>query len=67
MGISLWFSATFVKENKFSDFLFALPDYEDILNPFALRKAKIVYSFGLSDCNRVKRSLQLLRLLIYLN
>ena len=42
MGISLWFSATFVKGNKFSDFLFALSDYEDILNPFALRKAKIV-------------------------
>ena len=24
------------------------------LNPVALRKAKIVYNFGLSDCNRVK-------------
>ena len=24
------------------------------LNPFALRKAKIVYNFGLSECNRVK-------------
>ena len=24
------------------------------LNPIALRKAKIVYSFGLSECNRVK-------------
>ena len=23
-------------------------------NPIALRKAKIVYSFGLSECNRVK-------------
>ena len=23
--------------------------------PFALRKAKIVYNFGLSECNRVKR------------
>ena len=22
-------------------------------NPFALRKAKIVYNFGLSECNRV--------------
>ena len=25
-------------------------------NPVALRKAKIVYNFGLSDCNRVKVS-----------
>ena len=26
------------------------------LNPIALRKAKIVYNFGLSECNRVKKS-----------
>ena len=25
-------------------------------NPVALRKVKIVYSFGLSECNRVKRN-----------
>ena len=25
-----------------------------MLNPIALRKAKIVYNFGLSECNRVK-------------
>ena len=25
------------------------------LNPTALRKAKIVYNFGLSECNRVER------------
>ena len=25
-----------------------------MLNPAALRKAKIVYTFGLSECNRVK-------------
>ena len=24
------------------------------LNPIALRKAKILYNFGLSECNRVK-------------
>ena len=24
-------------------------------NPIALRKAKIVYNFGLSECNRVKK------------
>ena len=27
------------------------------LNPIALRKAKIVYDFGLSECNRVKVTL----------
>ena len=26
------------------------------LNPTALRKAKIVYNFGLSECNRVKEN-----------
>ena len=26
----------------------------DIVNPIALRKTKIVYNFGLSECNRVK-------------
>ena len=28
--------------------------YGKVLNPIALRKAKIVYNFGLSECNRVK-------------
>ena len=28
-----------------------------MLNPVALRKAKIVYNFGLSECNRVKTHL----------
>ena len=27
------------------------------LNPIALRKAKIVYNFGLSGCNRVKQNI----------
>ena len=27
-----------------------------LLNPIALRKAKIVYNFGFSECNRVKNS-----------
>ena len=27
-----------------------------IVNPIALRKAKIVYNFGLSQCNRVKEA-----------
>ena len=26
-----------------------------IVNPIALRKAKIVYHFGLSECNRVNK------------
>ena len=25
-------------------------------NPIALRKAKIVYNFGLSECNRIKHA-----------
>ena len=29
-----------------------------VFNPIALRKAKIVYSFGLSECNRVKFTFQ---------
>ena len=28
--------------------------YGQLFNPIALRKAKIVYNFGLSECNRVK-------------
>ena len=27
---------------------------EKLFNPIALRKAKIVYNFGLSECNRLK-------------
>ena len=26
------------------------------INPIELRKAKIVYNFGLSECNRIKKS-----------
>ena len=32
-----------------------LTDFCFDMNPTALRKAKIVYNFGLSECNRVKR------------
>ena len=31
------------------------PKNLDLFNPFALRKAKIVYNFGLSECNRVNK------------
>ena len=35
------------------------------INPIALRKAKIMYSFGLSECKRVKQNhVQLSRVLI---
>ena len=42
----------FLKEQTFSSRV-------DFINPFALRKAKIVYNFGLYECNRVKEGLQL--------
>ena len=53
-------SAIFTKGNSFYNFLLAsldeeaLPKWGSFLNTIALRKAKIVYSFGLSECNRVK-------------
>ena len=31
-----------------------LSSFSLLVNPIALRKAKIVYNFGLSECNRVK-------------
>ena len=31
--------------------------YAHSINPIALRKAKIVYNFGLFECNRVKLNL----------
>ena len=37
-------------------FAFLLTGLGGILNPIALRKANIVYNFGLSECNRVKMS-----------
>ena len=36
-------------------------------NPFALRKAKIVYNFGLSECNRSKAGKDLLCLQLMLD
>ena len=35
---------------------------EQVFNPVALRKANIVYNFGLSECNRVKQNIELLYL-----
>ena len=31
---------------------------ESGFNPIALRKAKILYNFGLSGCNRVKQAMK---------
>ena len=31
------------------------PVSQSIINPIALRKTKIAYNFGLSECNRLKR------------
>ena len=31
--------------------------YRDLVNPIVLRKARIVYNFGLTKCNMVKRKL----------
>ena len=30
-------------------------DFSHYVNPISLRNAKIVYNFGLSECNRVKQ------------
>ena len=40
---------------KFSFLVVSTSSQYDTLNPTALRKAKIVFNFGLSECNRVKR------------
>ena len=40
------FSAIFLEQHSLSKM-------SVLLTPFALRKAKIVYNFGLSECNRV--------------
>ena len=54
------FSATFIAKNNCYELLLASLDNRIIskpgllFNPIALRKAKIVYNFGLSECSRVK-------------
>ena len=43
---------------SYSPFIKLAEKYESViihLNPIALRKAKIVYNFGLSECNRVNQ------------
>ena len=47
-GSLLWFPVCF-------PFFASLSEMRSTLNPIALRKAKIVYNFGLSECSRVKR------------
>ena len=42
-------------EMAYSSFFFLFePSNANVINPIALRKAKIVYNFGLSECNWVK-------------
>ena len=36
-----------------------------LFNPIALRKTKIAYNFGLSECNKVKESITLSHVLIH--
>ena len=36
-----------------------------VIDPIALRKAKIVCNFGLSECNRVKVCGRLIKILLY--
>ena len=48
-------SASFIMFCLFSfTFLHMVFAKREVLNPIALRKAKIAYNFGLSECNRVK-------------
>ena len=46
-----------LKRNSANDLFINLQNFDVVssvmLNPIALRKAKIVYNFGLSECNRV--------------
>ena len=39
----------------YSFIILGIPEYS-VFNPIALRNAKIVCNFGLSECNRVKKS-----------
>ena len=40
--------------------------YFQLINPIALRKAKIVYNFGLSGCSRVKTLIPYTYIFIYI-
>ena len=53
------FLAEALQREKFCRFLFAFLGGETLYKTIALRKAKIAYNFGLSECNRVKRNLLL--------
>ena len=59
VGTCLCFTAIFTKGNIFYDSFFFVPWMIKLFNPIALRKAKTAYSFGLSECNKVKRDLLL--------
>ena len=42
------------KEEPFLWPTLCFPGHQNLFNPFALRMAKTVWSFGCSECNRVK-------------
>ena len=66
MGNGPCLSAMYAKGKQFCDFLFISLDNEYVLkkgsthNPVALRTAKTLWSFGCSECNRVKEKTLLL-------
>ena len=57
--VYVFFCCHFYQENNFCGFLFAFLRDKNLLKPIALRKTKIAYNFGLSECNRVKGGLYL--------
>ena len=56
----LHFDQTFHLKKKMEGKACILKDFFFDMNPTAHRKAKIVYNFGLSECNRVKRKTNVL-------
>ena len=54
MGSETYVSLRNYKKNQIRIYLRIPPYLEHCINPVALRKAKIVYNFGLSECNRVQ-------------
>ena len=55
LNFFLHFSQTFHLKKKMEGKACILKDFFFDMNTITLRKAKIVYNFGLSKCNRVKR------------
>ena len=60
LNFFLHFGQTFHLKKKMEGKACILKDFFFDMNQIALRKAKIVYNLGLSECNRVKRKTTLL-------